>query len=207
MISAHLDFECRSRIDLKKCGVYRYAMDASTEVLCLAYKVDDGPIKTWRVDSPDDMAELRELAENSDVIFYAFNAMFERLIWRYVMTRDWGMPDIPINRWRCVAAQAAALALPRNLEEVAKIMRCPTQKDKGGYRLIQMFSIPIKKGARKGEFNEPMGGDFDFFCRYNSTDVQAEYEAHHRMRPLPESEELVWQMDQRINDRGIKVDS
>ena len=31
-----LDFETRSRCDLKACGVYNYAQDISTEVLCLS---------------------------------------------------------------------------------------------------------------------------------------------------------------------------
>jgi hypothetical protein len=38
-----LDFETRSRCDLKARGVYNYARDLSTEVLCMSYAFDDPP--------------------------------------------------------------------------------------------------------------------------------------------------------------------
>ncbi len=42
-----VDFETRSRYDLKVGGVYNYAQDASTEVLCMSYAFDDEPVRTW----------------------------------------------------------------------------------------------------------------------------------------------------------------
>ena len=42
-----LDFETRSRCDLKSRGVYNYAQDASTDVLCMSYAFDDEDVRTW----------------------------------------------------------------------------------------------------------------------------------------------------------------
>ena len=42
-----VDFETRSRCDLRAKGVYNYAQDASTDVLCMSYAFDDEPVKTW----------------------------------------------------------------------------------------------------------------------------------------------------------------
>ena len=47
-----LDFETRSRCDLKAKGVYNYAMDASTDVLCMSYAFDDEDVVTWRPGEP-----------------------------------------------------------------------------------------------------------------------------------------------------------
>ena len=57
-----LDFETRSRCDLRSRGVYNYAQDPSTEVSCMSYAFDDGcrvslsptsaAIKSWRTTPP-----------------------------------------------------------------------------------------------------------------------------------------------------------
>ena len=43
----HRDYETRSNANLPKVGVDKYAADPSTEVLCAAYAVDDGPVQVW----------------------------------------------------------------------------------------------------------------------------------------------------------------
>ena len=42
-----VDFESRSRCDLRAKGVYNYAQDASTDVLCMSYAFDDEDVQTW----------------------------------------------------------------------------------------------------------------------------------------------------------------
>ena len=42
-----IDFETRSHCDLKKHGVYNYAQDGTTEVLCMSYAFDDEDVQTW----------------------------------------------------------------------------------------------------------------------------------------------------------------
>ena len=75
-----VDFETRSTCDLRVAGVYNYAQDLETEVICMSYAFDDGPVKTW---TPD-------LTFPSDVLNHkgqirAHNAAFERLIFWYVL--------------------------------------------------------------------------------------------------------------------------
>ena len=38
----YVDFESRSQADIWTCGAYRYAEDPTTEILCLAWAVDNG---------------------------------------------------------------------------------------------------------------------------------------------------------------------
>ena len=35
----HFDYETFSEVDLMKCGMFRYAEDTSTEVICLSYAI------------------------------------------------------------------------------------------------------------------------------------------------------------------------
>lgn len=57
-----LDFETRSRADITKTGAWRYSQDPSTDVLCMAYAIDDGPVQLWvppQFDLPADYEETR----------------------------------------------------------------------------------------------------------------------------------------------------
>jgi len=47
-----LDFETYSAANLKKVGLSRYAMDPSTEILCMSYSIDGGPVRSWRPGQP-----------------------------------------------------------------------------------------------------------------------------------------------------------
>jgi hypothetical protein len=55
-----LDFETRSRCDLKSRGVYNYAQDLSTDVLCMSYAFDDEDVATWLPGMPfPDIAAIK----------------------------------------------------------------------------------------------------------------------------------------------------
>lgn len=131
---ATIDFETRSLCSLKKSGSWRYSLDPSTEVLCLAYRLpswDPGRTGLWHPGFPhlgieegenfSDLAELflwlkdRELVE-------AHNAWFERGIWTNLMVPFYGWQPIRHEQWRCSAAKAAAHALPRKLEDAGEAL-------------------------------------------------------------------------------------
>jgi DNA polymerase len=86
-----LDFETRSRLNLKKVGAWRYAADESTDVLCAAYALDDGPVMVWLPDDVFVPPEIVEAAANPEWVISAFNAGFERSIIAHVMGR-YGWP-------------------------------------------------------------------------------------------------------------------
>ena len=45
MNSLSIDLETFSDVDLKKCGVYRYAESPNFEILLFAYSEDSGPVQ------------------------------------------------------------------------------------------------------------------------------------------------------------------
>lgn len=202
----HLDFETRSLLDLKKVGGYEYARHPSTSVICLSYRVDDGPIKLLRYEDIvlgfDD--ELAELAADENVQFAAHNAFFEQNIWHFVMELQHGYPPIAIPRWMCTAAKAASFALPRKLEQVSKALSLKTQKDMAGNKAM----LKLSKPRRNGKFWEPteVPEEFEQTYAYNMQDVEGESELDTVLPDLTPEEQELWCLDQRLNLRGIRVD-
>jgi len=202
-----LDFESRSSVDLKKCGLYVYAEGEDTDVLCTSVKVDDKPARIWvpkifRHMGPTDISdsELLMLTQNADKI-HAHNSSFERVLWTHVMVGKYGFPEIDFNKWRCTAAKAAAFALPRSLKYACESLHLEQQKSNVGFRIIMKMCKPDNKGKWKEN-----KGDFKILCDYCLQDAEAEHELDTMVPDLSETEFDIWQLDQRINDKGITVD-
>jgi hypothetical protein len=86
MKTCSIDFETGSETDLTKVGAYNYAAHPSTRVHCLAYTFNAGrTVKVWRVWGGEKMpADLDAAIDDPTVRFQAWNAQFERLIFRDV---------------------------------------------------------------------------------------------------------------------------
>lgn len=204
-MDASCDFETRSVVDLRKAGVYRYAEDPTTDVWCFAfYDPAADEIELWRPGMR--FGRLGELAEDPNQIFRAWNAQFERIIWREIMAKRYGFPEIPLGRWRCTAAEAAALALPRSLDGAARVLKVMEQKDMAGHRLM----LSMAKPRRIDENGEPVWWDvpdrIERLLSYNKQDVRTEMAVKEHIRDLTPYELEVYRLDQRINDRGVRLD-
>jgi DNA polymerase len=199
-----IDVETRSKVDLKACGADVYSMDA--ELLCFGIKVDNAPaqvlmkLKTPHEQKSDEADYIYDLLRGADEI-HAHNARFERLILKNVLGFD-----IPLEKWRCTAAQAAALGLPRALGEVCKVLKLRNQKDPAGMSLIHKLCKPMGKGRKTPGLWDEDPAALESLYRYCAKDVEAEYELSNALPPLSASELEVWRLDQKINDRGIYCD-
>ena len=217
-----IDFETRSRCDLKKSGPWKYSEDPSTEVLCLAVKQDFLPamIYTPRMDLVRDplalplmdLEQVMNLIEKADEI-EAHNSEFEVAVWHHVFHVRGRLPDLPALKMRCSASRASMCSLPRSLGQVCAVLNLPMQKDMVGHNLMMKFCRPCKRfktvdGTKTVEeywWEDP--DDFVRLCRYCLTDVEAEYALAQALPPLPPNELKVWQLDQVINRRGVKIDT
>ena len=186
-----IDFETRSRVDLGSKGVYNYAQDISTEVLCMSYAFDDEPVKTRTPDLtfPSDVL-------NHKGLIYAHNAAFERLIFWYVLQQNFAL-----EQFYCTATQARANCAPGSLEDVGRFASVSMKKDHRGAQLIRLLSIP----QADGNFREDAGLMAEMIA-YCEQDVRAMREISKAMRPLTESELMDYHVNERINDRGVLVD-
>lgn len=206
-----LDFESRSAVELGDSGVYPYADHETTDVWCAAFYVPElDDVLLW---TPDDRYDveyiLRELAKNPDVTFRAWNAQFERIMWEAQMRKRRKFPEIDLSRWRCTAAEAAACGLPRKLDNTARVLKVQEQKDMAGHRLMMQMAKPRK--PRKTEDPDALlwwddEERKDRLFGYCKQDVRTEMSVKKRVRDLPPAELAVYQLDQRINDRGVLLD-
>ena len=73
------DIECHSTLLLANVGVWRYAADPSTEILCIGYAVDDVPVRIWTPDQPIP-EEFFTAAREADWLVVAHNDQFETAI-------------------------------------------------------------------------------------------------------------------------------
>jgi DNA polymerase len=98
------DYETRSCLLLKTVGAWRYSQHLSTDVLCCAYAIDEGPIELWVPGDPVPPVFI-EAARNSDWLAVAFNDQFERLLEKHLLAPRCGFPEIPIERHRLLAGR------------------------------------------------------------------------------------------------------
>jgi len=191
-----LDFETRSRCDLRTKGVYNYAQDPSTRVLCMSYAFDDEDVVTWTPDQP-----FPERVANFKGQLRAHNAAFERLIWWYVLAPDKGIPELKLEQFYCTAAQARANCAPGSLEDVGRFASTNMRKDHRGNQLIRLLSIPKVDGT----FNDDptLMAEMVAYCEQ---DVRAMRAISKALRDLSRDELMDYHVNERINDRGVLLD-
>lgn len=107
---------------------------------------------------------------------------------------------------------AAYLTLPARLGDAAVALNVTEKKMEEGKDLIRYFSVPCKatkaNDGRTRNLPKHAPDKWAVYKQYNAQDVETEravrkaLEAH----PLPEHEWELYALDQRINDRGVRVD-
>jgi DNA polymerase bacteriophage-type len=197
------DFETRNvgGCDLKTAGASRYAADPKTEVICFGYRAD-GVDTYWALTNPS-RDPLDALAADPGVMFACFGG-FEAAVWSKIMVERHGFPPIATKRWIDLRAACCCLALPRSLDKALTALGLPIEKDKAGQRLVRSLSKPDRKTGAYPELTPEIVARV---VEYNRTDILA-LEAMHKqgLGCLPSTEQAVWELDQRINARGIAID-
>jgi DNA polymerase len=208
-VTLHLDFETFSPLDLKKCGVYKTYAHPQAGIHCMAWRIDDGPVRVWTPGQPFTSAFLNHV-ERTDREVVAHNANFERTIWRQIMEPRYGLAPIALERWRCTMAQARALALPAGLEDCCSAIGLPIKKDPVGYGVMLKFCKPRKvndDGTFEWWHDDPAQAEkLDHLYEYCANDVEMECQLDARLLRLRPEEQALWRLDQRINDRGVETD-
>ena len=201
------DFETRSTVELRTRGVYVYAASPTTDVWCMGYAFGDGDVQLWRRGEPCPPEVAEHVLAGGEM--RAFNAAFERIIWRDVMGRRYGWPVPRTDQWRCTMVQGMAMALPGSLENMAPALGLDVVKDMAGKRLSLQMARP--RAPRKGDppdlirwWDEP--DKLERLYAYCRQDVTVEREVDRRTLPLSPTEQRLWVLDQEINDRGVFID-
>lgn len=205
MATISLDFETRSTVDLRRSGVYVYGQHADTDINCLAWAVDDEEPELWVPNGPG-CPRLFGLAQDAAKHeFRAWNAQFERVMWQEIMVKRYGFPAIPLERWFDTAADAAAMALPRSLENCALVLKVAEQKDASAWRLMIRLARPRQLVEGKPVWwNDPARNQILYdYCKQ---DVRTERAIAKATRRLGAAERAVYLLDQKINEAGVFID-
>lgn len=207
-LALHLDWETRSAVDLKTAGLHRYAEDPSTGIWCLAWAFSDGDKGVWKPDTYFPQRILDHVLNDGKVV--AHNAAFERAIWNKVLPRYIGkqvfVPPMFIRQQDCTMARCAVLGIPARLEDAGHVLGIEQQKDKAGHANMLVLAKPRKThpDGRIEWADTPERLELQY--SYCVQDVAAETEIDTKVPPLSARERLVWELDQKINDRGIMLD-
>lgn len=198
---AFVDFETVSPADLRTRGSHVYFETPGAKVLIGSYAIGDAPVRRWELGQPCP-ADLRAHIEAGGKI-KAFNAGFEARCFEWLAANaDWPVPAY--EQFACSMAAALAMSLPQSLGMLGEVLDLNVKKDKEGSRLMRMFSIPDSKGRVKDPAEHP--SDFEAYKRYCDFDVETEREADKLLVPLSTDEQDVWQLSERINRRGVRID-
>ena len=192
----YIDLETRSRCDLPGRGVYNYAQDPSTEVLCMSYAFDDEDVQTWR---PSEPFPTRVALHRGQI--RAHNSAFERLIFWYVICPDFGVPEPALEQFYCTATQARANCAPGSLEDVGRFAGAGMRKDHRGAQLIRLLSIPQGDGTFRDD--PTLMAEMVAYCEQ---DVRAMRVISETLRQLSDEELSDYHINERINDRGVRLD-
>lgn len=198
----HLDIETYSTVDLKKNTVYRYVEDEHWMILICSWCIGQGEIHTAY--GHEEIAAIpglfdpavKKIAHNSDFERINFSALKGLPVGTYINPEEYIDTAVLASLW----------GYPRSLKGFCKVVGGEA-KDEAGGRLINMFSVPNRKGGRTLPEERP--ADWDAYVEYNRQDVISMRDNVYRLgKGFPSAEEYeAWITATRINDRGIKIDT
>ena len=175
-------------------------------MLLIAYAIDDAPAVVWdcihQFCAPLEFANAIEHAET--VVIH--NSHFDRTVLRHAL----GI-DIDTSRIHDTMIQALSHSLPAGLGDLCAVLGIvgDDAKDKDGKKLINLFCKPqaANRAVRKAH-RGTHPGEWDRFIDYARRDVEAMRTAKRKMPVLnnTHTEHKLWELDQKINDRGIMID-
>lgn len=198
----HLDIETYSRVDLKKNTVYHYVEDENWMILICSWCIGQGEIHTAygheEISGIPGLFDpnVKKIAHNSDFERINFSALKGLPVGTYIDPEEYIDTAVLASLW----------GYPRSLKGFCKVVGGEA-KDEAGGRLINMFSVPNRKGGRTLPEERP--ADWDAYVEYNRQDVVSMRDNIYRLgKGFPSAEEYeAWITATRINDRGIKIDT
>jgi DNA polymerase bacteriophage-type len=164
----------------------------------------------------------------------AFERDFWNLVVRKKYTPHW--PQLLLSQQDCTLARASTLALPAGLDFLTQVLHTDAHKDAAGSNLMKKMARPRKivqcrfcegVGFSAKSFEGITGGtvicsqcygtgeiytwwdspeNIERLGIYCDADIEAETSADMKVLHHTERERQVWEMDQRINSRGVKLD-
>lgn len=205
-----IDIETYSSVDIKKAGMYKYALSDDFQILLFAYSIDFGEVKIIDLAKGEILPEVIISALNDkNIIKHAYNAPFE---WWCLNQAGY---KTEIDQWRDTMFHGLYCGYTAGLGATGIAIGLPQdkKKDTTGKALIKLFCVPCKPTKKNGgrlrnlPHHEPE--KWELFKNYCIQDVVTETEIYKRLSnfPVPQEEQELWVLDQKINAYGVKIDT
>ena len=210
MITLRIDLETYSDVDLKKCGVHKYAESPNFQIMLFGFKFGDGQVRVIDLMAGEKIPpHILSALDDPTVQKTAYNAAFEITC----LSRHLGR-QLDVTQWRCTSVHALYLGMPGNLSDVGKVVGLAPDRQKMavGWGLIRYFCIPCKptkkNGGRTRNLPHHDPDKWKTFVDYCQRDVESEDTIAQKLArfPVPEVEWKLWHLDQRMMNTGVKVD-
>lgn len=202
------DIETFSSVDLGDCGLHKYMESPDFEILLIGYSVDGGPVRVLDLTDPEtDTTEFKKLLMDPEIIKTAWNAPFEMHAFK-----RWTGEEMPPEEWSDTMILALEMGLPGALANAGTALGLPEDqlKDPVGKALITYFSKPCKptkaNGGRTRNLPAHDPDKWKLYIEYNRQDVITEMAIRSKLKELHPDEQKLWVLDQRMNDRGVRID-
>lgn len=201
----YLDYETYSETDIRTAGGYKYT--AVCRVLLMAYAFDDEPVKLWdATENPTPPAEVVAALNDESIELCAHNAQFDRKVTDHAL----GIKT-DITRWSDSMVKALTCSLPGSLEQLGHALGLDADSAKiaDGKKLIQKFCKPAPHSHIADRYTKENSPDeWERFKEYAIRDVETMRTIY---KMLPDAnwkqEKTLWHLDQKINDRGLPIDT
>lgn len=212
-----IDLETFSPEDIKKSGLYRYALNPEFDILLFGYSLNGAEPVVLDCTRTNDRLEMLEMAPLLYDAAYrkgAWNAAFEWYCLSVYLNRYGKYKGLlPIDQWRDTQLLAQYLGYPSSLDKAGAAIGIPEDKKKMGVgkSLIRLFCSPRKPTKRDGR-TRVMAADepekWELFKTYNKGDVVAEQTIAQTLSKwsVPDKVQEQWELDMMHNAMGVNVD-
>lgn len=198
MKSLSIDIETYSDNEIK-LGVYKYVDSKSFEILLFGYSIDEKPAEVIDLKNGEKIPdEILKALLDPIVEKRAFNAQFERVAINKFF-------KIETKNWKCTMIKAWMCGIGGGLQSVGDAIGIGEEdgKLKIGKKLIDIFCT-----SKRTRYIKSKEADWELFKEYCKRDVDVEVKIYQKLKDftVPSWEWDLYDLDQKINDTGIKLD-
>ncbi len=200
-----VDLESRSAIKLNTVPACVYAAHRSTALLCVGWHfVGQAEFHCWSPGDNDDTAlnQLHQAIANGARV-HGWNIGFDATVWNTVMPH-W--PEITLEQQHDIMARAAMCGLPHGVEKCAPALGIALTKDKLGQNALRYLMAPRSWSPAGAPVFATDPARLLLVRNYNVQDLRLEAQLHAILPVMPDSERVIWLHDQRLNQRGFRID-
>lgn len=196
-----IDIKTRSCASIKTHGIFVYAQNKSTQVICVTVKKNSEPPVVWLppelrrqeiVSISDD--RLRQMLEEAELI-QAYDITTEFALWKYTLCRlyPW-FPEVPIKKLSCIAARAAYLGMGYSRHDLFLQLNGNTPESSRGK--VKKKFVPNQHLSEE---------ELDAFISDCKKATEFESSLADLFLELPPFEQNIWRAGLLMNDKGIFI--